>query len=150
VILSAILLITYFPNTFNGNPSPTPSPTQAPDISGVQVSGITPYAQMIEDGFATQTPYRFHVYIMLQIKNPTQYDVTLRLYGEVNLTLSGDLSGNYALDNTVDFSVPKYSQASYQIPIYVSAAWYSQSDAVTATINSHGISELWRGTGNPP
>lgn len=108
---------------------------------------------MSEDGFATQTPHRFHIYITLQIKNPSQYDVKLRLYGEVNVTLSdvfGQISGNHVLDNTIDFSVAKYSQADYEIPIYVSSGWYSDSNAVSATINNYNVSELWRGIGNSP
>ena len=133
--------------------SNNPQNNTTPDISGVQILRNNSYAQISEDGFATQTPYRFHIYITLQIKNPTQYDVTLRIYGEVNITgsdTSGVVSGNHVLDNTVDFSVAKYSQADYQIPLYTSSWWYSDSNAVSATINDYHISELWRGTGNPP
>lgn len=130
-----------------------PQNNTTPDISGVQVLSVVPYARMSEDGFATQTPYRFHIYINLQIKNPTQYYVTLRLYGEINVTLTdifGTLSGNYVLDNTADFTAANYSQTDYQIPIYLSSGWYSSSDAVSGKINSFSVSELWRGIGSPP
>jgi hypothetical protein len=96
------------------------------------------------------------IYITLQIKNPTQYDVTLKLYGEVNITgsdasaPSSGISGNHVLHNTVDFSVAKYSQDDYQIPLYTSSWWYADSNAVFATINDYHISELWRVIGNPP
>lgn len=141
--------------TANNNPSNNNNSqnSTAPDISGVQVLKSTASALMSNDGFASQTPYRFHIYITLQIKNPTQYDVKLRLYGEVNITGSdteGVISGNHVLDNTIDFSIAKYSQTDYMIPLYVSSWWYSDSNAVSATINNYNVSELWRGIGNPP
>ena len=131
--------------------------TTKPDTSGVQILGITPYSAMVEEHSPPLMPtgYRFYIYMILQIKNPTQYNVTLRLFGEVNVTLTsmfpGDgLSGNHVLNNTIDFSVTKYSQGFYKMPIYAVDGWYGDSNAINGTINSYYISELWRAIGNPP
>lgn len=122
----------------------------SPDVSGVQILSAEPHAELLPGTNMLPIYYVLKVYIILQIKNPTQYNVGLRLYGEANFTLSGGLSGNSMLDKTQDFSLPKYSQTDYTILIYVDNREFGDSTAVSSTINSFNVTELWRGIGSPP
>jgi hypothetical protein len=146
-IISSVVLLGGLKLSSNPNPSATPNPA---DISGVGIVNGYGTARMVVDSAPSQAPYKFKVWITVEIKNPTAHDVTLRLHGSVDVTLSGDMTGRQTLDGTQDIFVPKYSQAQYEIPIFITTKTYTDSNAVIGTVNDHTITELWRGTGAPP
>ena len=127
------------------------------DISNVKILVTAPYGQLNKDGFFLDpNPYRLHIYITLKIVNPTSYDVLLRVRGEANITLSGQMSGNYELVSVRDINVQRSGGGSsaiggyYEIFLYTGNTTYSDAHAVNVTFNDVQVTELWRGAGTPP
>ena len=121
--------------------------SQLQDISRVQIVTSTPDIGMTESypglflvGNVTSNmkPYRLWVDLFVQIRNPTQYNVTLQLQGELNITLSGQETGNRVWNETRYFIVPLHSDNSYDFSFYRSNS-YADQDAIRATINSYAI-----------
>jgi hypothetical protein len=83
-------------------------------------------------------PYRFWVDVLVQIRNPTSYNATLQLRGELNVTLSGQEAGNRVWNETRYFSVPMYSDDSYDFSLYRSNN-YADQNAIKATVNSYAV-----------
>lgn len=153
IIVSAFLLMNYF-NQPTTNPSTSPNPTQSPDISGIRIIETTPVGRMETSGTDT---YHLVIYTSVKIKNPTSYDATIRLYGDCNVTLYGDVSigeslsvGNHVAHGTQDFILPSYSENIYILSFYNGNVWYVNSNSITVTFNNYHIEELWRGIGSPP
>jgi len=117
--------------------------SQLKDISQIQIVKSTPN---IELSFVFQTiligndttnlkPYTLLVSIAAQIRNPTPCNVTLQVQGELNITLSGQESGNRVWNESRYFSVPMYSVNSYDFSLYRGGN-YADQNAVNATVNS--------------
>jgi DNA-binding transcriptional ArsR family regulator len=120
--------------------------SQLQDISRIQIVKSTPDIGMTL-GFRTIfvgndttnfKPYTFWVDLFVQIRNPTLYNVTLQLQGELNVTLAGQESGNRVWNETRYFSVPMYSDDSYDFSLYRSNN-YADQNAIKATVNSYAV-----------
>ncbi len=119
---------------------------QVQDLSQIQVVRTTPDIGM---SFIFQTilvgndttnlkPYTFYVFLWVEISNPTPYNVTLGVQGELNITLSGQESGNRVWNETRYFSIPMNSDNSYELSLYKGGNYVTQN-AVSATINSYEV-----------
>ena len=95
-------------------------------------------------------PYRLSIYITLKINNPSLNNVVLQVEGKANVTLSGQLSGNYVLDTSRNIVVGGPGVGYYQILLYTGNTGYSNARAVNVTFNDAQVTELWRGAGIPP
>ncbi len=120
--------------------------SQLQDISRIQIVKSTPDIGMTF-GFRTIfvgndttnfKPYTFWVDLFVQIRNPTPHNVTLQLQGELNITLSGQEAGNRVWNETRYFSVPMYSDDSYDFSLYRSNN-YADQNAIKATVNSYEV-----------
>jgi DNA-binding HxlR family transcriptional regulator len=121
--------------------------SQLQDISRIQIVKNTPDIGMTE-GYpglffvggndTNMKPYRFWVDVLVQIRNPTSYNATLQLRGELNVTLSGQEAGNRVWNETRYFSVPMYSDDSYDFSLYRSNN-YADQNAIKATVNSYAV-----------
>jgi DNA-binding transcriptional ArsR family regulator len=112
------------------------------DLSRIQVVNSTPEAGMGLGLWDSKTPFSFFASITMRIVNPTQYNVTLELYCEEDVTFSGQLSGYQVLNRTADLSVPMNSDATNNFIIYI-GGYYADQNAVSATINNYQVSEVW-------
>jgi hypothetical protein len=116
---------------------------QLQEISRIQVVKSTPDIGMsyvfrtifVGNDTTNLKPYTLSVSITVQIRNPTPYNVTLQLQGELDTVLSGQESGNRAWNETRYFSVPMYSDGSYQFFLYKGGE-YADPNAVRVVVNS--------------
>ena len=119
---------------------------QVQDLSRIQVVRTMPDVGM---SFVFQTilvgndttnikPYTFYVFLWVEIRNPTSYNVTLEVQGELNITLSGQESGNRVWNETRYFSVPMNSDDIYELSLYRGGS-YATQNAVSATVNSYEV-----------
>lgn len=118
--------------------------SQLQEISRVQVVKSTPDAGMtfvfpgtilVGNDTTDLKPYSFWVDIFVQIRNPTPYNLTLQLQGELNITLSGQEIGNRVWNETRYFSVPVHSDDSYDFTLYRGGN-YADQNALKASVNS--------------
>jgi hypothetical protein len=117
--------------------------SQLQEISRIQVVKSTPDIGMsyvfrtifVGNDTTNLKPYTLSVSITVQIRNPTQYNVTLQLQGELDTVLSGQESGNRAWNETRCFSVPMYSDGSYQFSLYKGGE-FADPNAVRVVVNS--------------
>jgi hypothetical protein len=95
--------------------------------------------------------YDLYSYIAITIKNPTQYQVFIKIHGYLNMTIikNGQSVGNFNPDATQTFSLSPYSEDAYALRMPSSYS-YLHSDNMTVTFISYSISELYRGTTAPP
>jgi DNA-binding HxlR family transcriptional regulator len=117
--------------------------SQLQDISQIQIVKSTPDIGMsfvfrtilVGNDTTNLKPYTLSVSIAVQIRNPTPYNVTLQLQGELNITLSGQESGNRVWNETRYFSVTMHSDNSYDFSLYRGGN-YADQNAISATVNS--------------
>ena len=91
--------------------------------------------------------------LQITIKNPTQYTVNIKIYGDCDLSIKkqGNDAGSYSYHATQSFSIPQYSQDDYKLSMMNSQNYLvTRFDNIDVTFNHYSVSELWRGTGNPP
>jgi DNA-binding transcriptional ArsR family regulator len=117
------------------------------DLSRIQIVESNPDIGMTESypglffvggNNTNMKPYRFWVDIFIQVRNPTPYNVTLQVREELNITLSGQESGNRVWNETRYFSVPMYSDDSYDFSLYRSNN-YADQNAIKAIVNSYAV-----------
>jgi|SRR5665647_2496144 len=166
IIVSVFIVMNYTnqPTSLNGNSLPTLNSTPQPDISGVQVLNWTPN-WALNTGWSTEPPpspgssqwndvtMLLDPSLQITIKNPTQYTVNIKIYGECDLSImkQGNNVGSYSYHATQSFSIPPYSQNDYKLSMMNSQNYLATaSDNIDVTFNQYSVSELWRGTGNPP
>ena len=136
---------------FVGLYHPQASSASMQDISNVKILVTAPYAALTRNGFFLDTnPYRMVIYITLKINNPSPNKVVLQVEGKANVTLSGQISGNYVLDTSRNIVVEGPGVGYYEIHLYTGNAGYSNARAVNVTFNDAQVTELWRGAGTPP
>lgn len=123
-----------------------------PKWTGNEVNVVNPTLQEMLD-----PEYSLDSYIDITIKNPTQYQVFIKIHGQLNMTIikNGKSVGNFPIVATQTFSISPYSEDVHTLSMplnqgYPSGYPYLQSDNMTVTFNSYNISELYRGTTSPP
>jgi DNA-binding HxlR family transcriptional regulator len=112
-------------------------------LSQIQVVNIAPsvgpsfvfHTILVGNDTSNLKLYTLSASIVVQIRNPTPYNVTLQLQGELNVTLSGQESGNRAWNESRFFSVPMNSDNVYDLSFYRGGE-YADQTAVSATINN--------------
>jgi hypothetical protein len=119
---------------------------QVQDLSRVQIIRTTPdvgtsyvfQTILVGNDTSNLKPYTLYVFLWAEIRNPTSYNVTLDVQSELNITLSGQESGNRVWSETRYLSIPPNSDELYELSLYRGGS-YATQNAVGATVNNYEV-----------